>query len=185
MIRKLPSAYVTALAAILPPPKMVTEALRLYYTTEGPGSMDNPVILGWAKELGLSGVYSHDSVPWCGLFVALVAKRAGKEPVANPLWAMNWRNFGTEVQTPMLGDVLVKTRKTASGTIAGHVCIVLGEDGTHYHVIGGNQSDKVCITRIPKSSKLWFRRPPYKVKPASVRSIIFPADAATAGGSEA
>src|SRR5688572_18021089 len=44
------------------------EALRLKGLRETAGVADNPVILEWASRLGLG--YAHDSVAWCGLFVA-------------------------------------------------------------------------------------------------------------------
>lgn len=57
-----------------PLPRMVAEARKLYGIAEVQGSGDNPVILAWAKELGLAKIYNHDEIPWCGLFVAIVAK---------------------------------------------------------------------------------------------------------------
>jgi hypothetical protein len=39
-------------------------------------------------------VYVTDSTPWCGLLAAVVMKRAGWDPVKNPLWALNWSKFG-------------------------------------------------------------------------------------------
>lgn len=180
----LPTAYRETLR-ILALPKMVAQAIRLYGIIEGPGRADNPLIMSWAKELGLTATYSNDAVPWCGLFMSIVAHRAGYTPPAKPLWAFNWRNFGNPVEKPMLGDILIKSRKTSTGAIAGHVTLVLGEDATHYHCLGGNQGDAVTISRISKKSQLWFRRPPYKVQPASVKTYLFAADAATAGGTEA
>jgi len=191
MTNNLPRAYALALGAVVmasgPLPLMVREAVRLYGVIEAPGPANNQVILSWAKELGIEKTYSNDAIPWCGLFLAIVAKRAGKaaDIPASPLWALAWRNFGKPVDKPQLGDVIVKTRKTASGAVAGHVCIYLGEDATHYHVIGGNQSDAVSIARISKKDKLWFRRPLYRVQPATVRTLTFKPTDAKAGGSEA
>lgn len=147
-------------------PKMILEALSLYGTLEAPGPLDNPVILAWAAEVGLSKTYSHDSIPWCGLFIAVVAKRAGKPVVDSPLWALSWADFGKAVSAPMLGDVL--TFKRNGG---GHVALYVGEDATAYHCLGGNQSDKVCITRIAKSRLYRARRPHYNVQPANVRKV--------------
>ena len=148
-------------------PRMVVEAVRLFGTLEAPGAADNPAILAWAEEVGLGRAYSHDKIPWCGLLMAVVAKRAGKVPPADPLWALNWRNFGVAVAAPMLGDVMVKTR--AGG---GHVCLYVGEDAAYYHAIGGNQSDQVCIRRFPKSLGWTFRRPIYVHQPANVRRVF-------------
>jgi uncharacterized protein (TIGR02594 family) len=149
-----------------PGPKMLREALALCGTVEAPGAKDNKTILGWAKETGLDNVYTHDETPWCGLFMAVVALRAGKRVPKDPLWALSWRAFGTKVDTPMLGDVLVFTR---SG--GGHVALYVGEDDSAWHCLGGNQSDAVSFSRVPKTRTHWVRRPSYNIQPNSVRVI--------------
>lgn len=168
-MRPLPPAYAW-LPSVIGLPRMVSEALKLYGTLETPGTADNPAILGWAKEVGLDHTYSDDSIPWCGLFCAVVAKRAGKVPPVNPLWALNWAKFGIASPQPGLGDVLVMKRKTATGT-AGHVTIYCGEDALSFHGIGGNQSDAVTIDRFLRSRIVAIRRPIYKVQPMGVRPV--------------
>lgn len=161
----IPATY--AWLANEPGPKMLVEAIKLHGTVETPGAKDNPVILGWAKEVGLERAYSHDSIPWCGLFLAVVAARAGKRLPHNPLWALNWARWGEDGGQPELGDVLVFTR--AGG---GHVGIYVGEDAAHYHVLGGNQHDMVCFTRLAKE-RLYACRAYYAVgRPANVRPIV-------------
>jgi uncharacterized protein (TIGR02594 family) len=155
-----------------PGPKMILEALKLFGTVEASGSKDNPTILAWAAEIGLAKTYSHDSIPWCGLFIGLVAKRAGKEVTDSPLWALSWADFGNPAAGgPMLGDVL--TFKRDGG---GHVSLYVGEDASAYHCLGGNQSDQVCITRIAKSRLYRARRPIYNVQPLNVRKIVLAAN---------
>mgnify|MGYP003333378000 CR=1 FL=1 len=150
-----------------PSPRHLLKALELYGITEVVGEKDNPVILEWAKELGLEKVYTADSIPWCALFVSIIMKRAGREPVEKPLWALNWANFGVKVGRPMLGDVLVFKRNGG-----GHVGIYVGEDKVAYHVLGGNQGDKVCIVRIGKDRLFSARRPNYINMPTNVREVI-------------
>lgn len=128
-----------------PGPKMLVEALKLYGLHEGVGQADNPVILQWAQKLGLKA-YQHDETAWCGLLMAWVAHLANKPIPENPLWARNWAKWGVESKRPCLGDVLVFSRLGGGG----HVTLYVGEDATHYHCLGGNQSDKVCVTRIEK-----------------------------------
>lgn len=148
-------------------PRHLLKALELYGITEVVGEKDNPVILEWAKELGLEKVYTEDSIAWCGLFVSIIMKRAGREPVEKPLWALNWANFGVKVGKPMLGDVLVFKRNQG-----GHVGVYVGEDKVAYHVLGGNQGDKVCIVRIGKDRLFSARRPNYNNMPTNVREVI-------------
>lgn len=161
----LPPAY--AWLASEPGPKMILEALKLYGVHEAPGSVNDPVIMGWAAEMGLSSVYSSDAIPWCGLFMAIVAKRAGKQPPLQPLWALNWGVFGNAVPDyPKLGDVLIFKRDGG-----GHVAMYVGEDADHYHVLGGNQGDAVSISRIAKDRLYKSRRPVYSAEPDNVRVI--------------
>jgi uncharacterized protein (TIGR02594 family) len=149
-------------------PKMLIEGLKLYGTLEAPGSKNNPTILAWAKEVGgeVADVYKADSIPWCGLFMALIAKRAGKEVPKHPLWALSWSAFGAKAPKPMLGDVLTFTRNGG-----GHVALYVGEDDAAYHCLGGNQSDAVTITRVAKSRLYAARRPLYREQPSNVRVV--------------
>jgi uncharacterized protein (TIGR02594 family) len=166
-MKPLPPAY-RWLDDLQPLPRMVAEARKLFGTVEAHGSADNSVILGWAKELGLAKVYAHDEIPWCGLFAAIVAKRAGKALPNQPLWARNWVNFGRDGSAkPQLGDVLVFRRGEASG----HVGLYIGEDYGAFHVLGGNQSDGVTITRIAKERCIAVRRPAYKAAPPTAKPV--------------
>lgn len=151
-----------------PGTKMVQEFIKIYGVTEVPGPNDNPIIMEWARETGLQDVYQHDAVAWCGLTMAVIAKRANKELPHDPLWALNWSLFGRKVDDgAMFGDVLVFKR--AGG---GHVGLYLGEDHECYHVGGGNQSDTTNIVRKPKRRIYAIRRPIYSIQPACVRQIL-------------
>lgn len=171
----LPAAY--AWLAKEPGPRLLTEALSLYGVVETPGRASNRTILDWAEEVGgaVDDVYKADDIPWCGLFAAVVAKRAGWEvqmPRA-PLWALSWAGFGQEARPrPMLGDVLVFVRRTAAGARAGHVGFYVGEDREAFHVLGGNQSDAVNIQRIARARLYAARRPAWRVaQPDNVRPV--------------
>ncbi len=151
-----------------PAPRMLREALKCYGIEEILGAGDSPAIMAWAKETGAKG-YKHDAVAWCGLFQSVCAKRAGWEhkPAGNALWARNWAKWGTPQKVAMLGDVLVFPRGDG-----GHVAQYIGEDATHYHILGGNQSDMVNIVRKPKTPILAIRRAPWKIhQPDNVRRI--------------
>jgi uncharacterized protein (TIGR02594 family) len=148
-------------------PRHLVEAIRLYGVQEHAGRANNSAILAWAEELDIDDVFLADSTPWCGLFAALCVKRAGWEPVRNPLWALNWTRFGREADEPAFGDLLVFRRPGG-----GHVGFYVGEDDLAFHVLGGNQSDSVCVTRILRDRLAACRRAPWRfAQPRAVRPI--------------
>lgn len=150
-----------------PGPRVLREGLTTYGTIEKPGPGSNPSILAWAKAIGLDRVYRDDATAWCGLWMAYVALQAGWQPPINPLWARNWLSFGTPQKVAELGDVLVFSR--AQG---GHVGLYVGEDSLAYHVLGGNQGDRVSIKRIAKNRLLGARRCPWRInQPGNVRRV--------------
>ena len=178
LLRRLPARY--AFLAREPAPRMLIEALKLYGVREYPGALNNPAILEWARDLDREG-YSWigdmyrdggDAVPWCGVFVGIVAKRAGKPVPDNPVKALAWSEWGTAcLGPPELGDVLTFSRKGG-----GHVGIYVGEDDDAFHVLGGNQSDSVSIARFAKSRLRAVRRFYAVGKPGNVRRIRVGAD---------
>lgn len=166
--KKIPSQY-HWLADIKVLPKTVALGLAEIGVQEVVGKGSSKTILGWRDELNLAGVkisgYSDDGIAWCGLFAAAIAYRrmeVAAEVVKDPLWARNWAKYGKTSKTPGLGDVLVFER--GSG---GHVGFYIAEDDTAYHVLGGNQSNKVSIARVAKDRLLAARRPPYINAPES------------------
>ena len=153
-------------------PKILVQAVKQLGIKEIIGKTHNPVIMGWAKELGLSKIYTEDEIPWCGLFIAYCCHAAGLDVVERPLWALNWAKYGNRVDEPMLGDVL--TFKRNGG---GHVGIYVGEDDRYYHVLGGNQNNSVSVSRIAKSRLHQARRTAWKIaQPASVRKVHLKAE---------
>ena len=86
----------------------------------------------------------------------------------------------------MLGDVLVYKRGRG-----GHVALYVGEDDTHYHLLGGNQSDSVNIVRKTRSPNgpnglLAVRRAPWRqMQPPNVRKVILSPTGAPVSTSEA
>jgi len=165
-------------------PRTIVEARKLVGTRETIGPKNNPVIMGWADEVGQVAIgykYTSDETPWCGLTAAVVAKRAGKTVPTGPLYALNWAAFGQPVakragldtakpllfepgKVASLGDVLVFKRPGG-----GHVGFYIGEDATTYCVLGGNQSDSVGYTWIEKTRCVAVRRPAYTSPPESVK----------------
>jgi uncharacterized protein (TIGR02594 family) len=133
------------------------EAARHIGLKEGVGKADNKVIMDWAKNL--DAAFGDDETPWCGLFVAhCITTGLPNDPIpVNFLGARQWLRFGM-VCKPQLGSVLVFWRGSRDGW-QGHVGFYWAEDATHYHVLGGNQSDQVSITRIARDRLLEGRWP--------------------------
>lgn len=149
-------------------PTTISEALKCYGVKEGAGVADNPVIMSWAAEIGEAAIgwkYMHDSIPWCGLFAAVIIHRAGKTLPTGPLYALNWSKFGVPAVKAALGDVLVFQRPGG-----GHVGFYVGEDDQNYCVLGGNQGDAVSFAWVAKDRCVAARRPVYNNQPASVKS---------------
>lgn len=100
--------------------------------------------------LGRGTIGDPAKIPWCGDFVeTCIAVALPGEPIPeNPYLAANWMKFGRPAP-PMAGAVLVFWRDSPKSW-KGHVGFYVGEDATHYHVLGGNQRNSVSITRIEK-----------------------------------
>lgn len=156
-----------------PGPRLLREFIKVYGTEEDTSAGSNPTILRWAKEVGLSRVYRNDATAWCGLAMAYVALQAGWEPPLNPLSARHWQEWGRAVRgAPMLGDVIIFWRERETGW-KGHVAQYVGEDTEAFHVIGGNQNDRVSIRRWPRKNFLEARRCPWRInQPPNVRRVM-------------
>jgi uncharacterized protein (TIGR02594 family) len=179
MLKPLPPSY--QWLAQLDAPRIIDEALQLYGVRETAGPLNTPAIMGWAGALGVAKAYVADAVPWCGLFVGIVVKRAGWTPVDGPLWARNWAKFGKPSPEPGLGDVLVFAREGG-----GHVGFYIAEDATTFHVLGGNQGDAVSIARIAKARLVAARRPIWRLsRPASVKRYVLGAGGGALSHNEA
>jgi uncharacterized protein (TIGR02594 family) len=137
-------------------PIWLTAARKLVGTREAAGPANSPTIMGWAKRLGtkvLGIAYNADSVPWCGLFVAHTMSLAGLPAAHIAVRASAWANYGKPCG-PCPGAILVFKREGG-----GHVGFYVSEDRDNYHVLGGNQSDNVTITKIAKARCVAIRWP--------------------------
>lgn len=165
-----------------PPLVWLQEARALLGLKETTGAGSTKAILDMATGLGIP--YENDEIPWCGLFVAhcIGATLPMEILPRTPLLARAWAKFGDPV-TPRLGAVLVFWRGSVDG-YTGHVCFYEGETDTHYLVIGGNQSDKVCSSLIPKGRLLAARWPHGAAGLASAPVPVADVAHADAGGKQ-
>lgn len=125
----LPPWFVEARRKIGLQEKLNNKSLREYLKSDG-STLGDPAVL-----------------PWCGDFMeTVIALTLPNEPmIANPYWALNWKKFGVPIETIALGAIAPFQRPGG-----GHIGQIVGHDKTHYHVLGGNQSNAITITRIAK-----------------------------------
>ncbi|MFL5019243.1 MAG: TIGR02594 family protein [Rhizobium sp.] len=96
-------------------------------------------------------------VSWCGAFLAFVAKRSSRQPPPNPNMAASWRTFGQPVgvRSARRGDVVViRTGRRFHVSLFDHI-----DPGRQYvYLFGGNQSNRVQLSRYRASSVVAVRR---------------------------
>lgn len=157
-------------------PNIMREAFRSYGIQEIVGEKHSQEILDMASYLGgvVEDFYTADEIPWCGLAVSYWIKKAGFKPPKDysQVRARDFLNWGKKAKEPKFGDILVFWRGSRQGK-QGHVGLYVAEDQNAYFVLGGNQSNMVCITRISKSRFIEARRCPWRwLKPRGVKKFL-------------
>ena len=92
----------------------------------------------------------------CSAFVNWVAMRAGYE-MTKKLNARSWLDVGEHVVKGKLGDVVIFWRR-GNNSPYGHVGFFINEDDYNFWILGGNQSNKVCIQAYDRGRLLGIRR---------------------------
>ena len=128
---------------------LLESALRYYGEREIPGAKSNPVIDRMLRSVGMP---ARDSIAWCSAFVNHVAIEMGAQRT-NKATARSWASIGTEIRPSQVraGNLVVLRR--GNSRWQGHVGFVVRLDlkrGLVY-VLGGNQSNRVCI----KAYRVW------------------------------
>ncbi|TSE00213.1 hypothetical protein C1D09_032420 [Mesorhizobium intechi] len=106
--------------------------------------------------------------PWCGAFAGFCVKTASpvllKTIRGNPLSAGSWQSFGNE--SIQLGDpnpprgaivVLSPDKNSSSASHVGFFSRYLGSDNAQVELLGGNQSDRVTLTKFDRSKIIVIR----------------------------
>lgn len=131
-------------------------AFKYYSEREFPGAKSNPVINAMLRSVGLP---ARDSIAWCSAFVNHVATEVGAEHTDKGL-ARSWLGVGTRIlpQDVVPGTVVILRRGTSRWQ--GHVGFVarLDQKRKRVWVLGGNQSNRVCIKSYPISRVLDYRQ---------------------------
>lgn len=126
----LPPWYIEARRKIGLQEKLHNKSLRDYLKSDG-STLGDPAQL-----------------PWCGDFMeTVIALTLPNEPmIDNPYWALNWKKFGVAIDIVALGAIAPFTRPGGGG----HIGQIAGHDRHYFHVLGGNQSNAITITKIAK-----------------------------------
>lgn len=117
------------------------------------GNQDNQRIIEYIESCTQAGVL-HDEIPWCSAFVNWCITRSGYAGT-NKLLARSWLEWGTKIPGPVRGCIAVFKRGTQPWS--GHVGIVETWDDTNFVILGGNQSNRVCVMLYPMSKLLGLR----------------------------
>jgi uncharacterized protein (TIGR02594 family) len=129
-------------------PWMLT-ALSQVGTKEAPGKAADPQIMGYFNAARFQTTDdSGKQNAWCASFVSWVMKQHGYASPANAFRALQWETFGKKLEKPVYGAIGIKSREGG-----GHVSFVVGRsaDSNFLFMLGGNQDDKVQITRYKRS----------------------------------
>jgi uncharacterized protein (TIGR02594 family) len=122
---------------------------------EYPGNGENPRILEYLRSTTLAAPDSaRDETPWCSAFANWCVERSGYEGT-DSAWARSWLNWGVAIDKPQRGCITVFTRDGNKG----HVAFYLGSTSAGIKVLGGNQSNAVCVSVYRKSDVLGYRLP--------------------------
>lgn len=162
-------------------PLIVEEGIKILGIQEIPGPKSNPVILGFAKTLGVESIYTNDDQAWCALSQCYICYKAG-HPILykdkyDYLRALSFLKVGKEISSDtwievpltdaVFGDTLIFKRPGG-----GHVAVYIGESKTHYIVMGGNQNNMYSFTRVAKERLVGVRRPDYNSTPDNAKKFF-------------
>ncbi len=136
--------------------ELIEQALRYYGEREIPGAKTNSVI---GRMLVSVGMPARDSIAWCSAFVNYVAIQMRAQRT-NKATARSWASIGVEVlpQHVRAGNLAVLRRGNSKWQ--GHVGFVVRLDSKRglVYVLGGNQSNRVCIKAYRTGKVLTYRR---------------------------
>ena len=139
------------------PPSWLIIAEKELGIHEVPGKESNDRIIQYHSCTSLKA--TSDEVPWCSSFVNWVFREAGMK-ITHSAAARSWLGWGELLTKPKFGCVVILRR--GDNPSAAHVGFYVGEGTDHVKVLGGNQSDKVCILNFKKKNVISYRWPKEK-----------------------
>ncbi|MFA5951331.1 MAG: TIGR02594 family protein [Hyphomicrobium sp.] len=119
------------------------------------GAAHNARILALYRDAGHPEI-TADEVAWCAAFAGASLERAGVR-CTRSLLARSYLEWGAPLHEPRLGAIAVFSR--SSDPSLGHVGFWIGEAGNDIVLLGGNQSNAVTVTPMPKARLLGLRWP--------------------------
>jgi uncharacterized protein (TIGR02594 family) len=135
----------------------IYEAAAKYIgTKEVPGEKSNPLIQKWIKEAADWLPDNDSATPWCGCFRGHVGFETATGVPRAHYRAANWLTWGLSVRdldAAARGDTLVFKRNGGF-----HVALFHSYEDNKLLILGGNQSDSVCITTANINSLVGIRR---------------------------
>lgn len=134
-------------------PKWLAVAENETGVTEIPGPLSEPRIDEYLATVGMA---ADDDIPWCAAFCNWCLMMAGNHGTGRPN-ARSFLEWGVAQDAPQIGSVVVLRR--GNSTWQGHVGFYLSSDETTVELLGGNQSNQVCVRRYPLADVLGYRWP--------------------------
>lgn len=129
------------------------------------GPVDNPRIVEYHSHTTLDA--SDDEVPWCSSFLNWCVHSSDEDlEGTRSARARSWLAWGIPITIPAHGAIVVLKRGTGPQPGAsvidapGHVGFYVGPARSdQILVLGGNQSNSVCVDSYPESRVLGYRWP--------------------------
>lgn len=157
-----------------PDPDWLARARKCVGLKEIPGAKNNPdlmAILDLADGVkdGKTVGANNDDEAYCAKGVSAILEMSGIRSTRSA-WARSYAKWGTELDGPALGAVVVFWRQSIMGSL-GHVGFVVGKDAVGNDAVGNvmclgfNQADAVNIKAFSPHRVLSFRWPDGKPKP--------------------
>jgi len=125
-------------------------ALQEIGQSEIKGSDHNPRILEYHATTTLH--VTSDEAPWCSSFVNWCLRQAGIAGT-NSAAAIGWIHWGKPCGSIVGAVTIIRNPKLAGSSLTAsgyHVGFLVQDTGSHYRLLGGNQSDQVKKTYFPK-----------------------------------
>lgn len=118
---------------------------------------DDTIIVRWARDIGAPEWYDDDDKPWCAVWLNRLMM-ACQLPLSGKgfelLRASSFMSWGVPLVIPSFGCVMTFRRPEGN-----HVGLYLGENTTHYQILGGNQRNSVSVAWLAKERLTAMRWP--------------------------